>query len=287
MKPQTFQKANLVFSIQIVNRVAEPRIYQVRTSGDDVRSFFVGITPTQNSRHGVKFFIQTWCAQQRHKWPKDGETITMIWMSSGRRAATRIVLPRIQPMRLTRVAKPFDDPDYVFELKHDGFRALAYIENSTCRLVSRNLNHFKSFDLLKKSLDKLPVQNAILDGEVVCLDSNGVSQFNELPARQARLLCFRLLWSMVRICGVCPHRRKHRLHELIQKSDCPRIIYAQHMEGQGVGFFQEICQRDLEGIVCKRKRGIYKSNGTGWLKVKNPTYSQAEGRHDLFKRDRQ
>jgi phage host-nuclease inhibitor protein Gam len=42
-----------------------------------VRNFFVGITPTQNSRHGVKFLIQTWCAQQRDKWPKDGETITI------------------------------------------------------------------------------------------------------------------------------------------------------------------------------------------------------------------
>lgn len=76
------------------------------------------------------------------------------------------MLPKILPMRLTRIAKPFDDPDYIFELKHDGFRAIAYIENSTCRIVSRNLNHFKSFDLLKKSLEKLPVQNAILDGEV-------------------------------------------------------------------------------------------------------------------------
>jgi bifunctional non-homologous end joining protein LigD len=99
-------------------------------------------------------------------------------------------------MRLTRVAKPFDDPDYIFELKHDGFRAIAYIEDSTCRLVSRNLNHFKSFDLLKKSLDKLPVQNAILDGEVVCLDSNGVSQFNELMSRKGKpvFYAFDLLW---------------------------------------------------------------------------------------------
>jgi len=51
---------------------------------------------------------------------------------------------------------------------------------------------------------------------------------------------------------------------------------------QGISFFEEICARDLEGIVCKRKRSIYKSNGTGWIKVKNPKYSQAEGRHDLF-----
>jgi bifunctional non-homologous end joining protein LigD len=89
-------------------------------------------------------------------------------------------------MRLTRIAKAFDDPDYLFELKHDGFRAIAYIENGECKLVSRKLKHFKSFDRLKKSLDKLPVQNAILDGEVVCLDSNGVSQFNELMSRKGK-----------------------------------------------------------------------------------------------------
>jgi hypothetical protein len=55
-------------------------------------------------------------------------------------------------MRLTRIAKAFDDPDYIFELKHDGFRAIAYIEVGECKLVSRNLKHFKSFDHLKKSL---------------------------------------------------------------------------------------------------------------------------------------
>ncbi len=48
-------------------------------------------------------------------------------------------------MRLTRIAKAFDDPDYIFELKPDGFRAIAYIEAGECKLVSRNLNHFKSF----------------------------------------------------------------------------------------------------------------------------------------------
>jgi bifunctional non-homologous end joining protein LigD len=69
------------------------------------------------------------------------------------------VLPRIQPMRLTKIAKAFDDPDYLFELKHDGFRAIAYIEAGECKLVSRNLKHFKSFESLRKSLDKLPVQN--------------------------------------------------------------------------------------------------------------------------------
>ena len=200
------------------------------------------------------------------------------------------MLPRIQPMRLTRIAKPFDDPDYIVELKHDGFRAIAYIENSTCRLVSRNLNHFKSFDLLKKSLDKLPVQNAILDGEVVCLDSNGVSQFNELMSRKGKpvFYAFDLLWLDDKDLRSLPLiERKQRLYELIQRSRCHEIIYAQHIEHQGKGFFEEICARDLEGIVAKRKLATYKSNGLGWKKIKNPNYSQAEGRHNLFKRMRE
>ena len=187
-------------------------------------------------------------------------------------------------MRLTRVAKPFDDPDFIFELKHDGFRAIAYVENSKCELVSRNQNHF-SFKSLKESLGKLPVQNAILDGEVVCLDEHGASQFkrNGKPVFYAFDLVFLDGHDLRNLPLI---ERKQRLHQLIEKSLFTRIIYAQHIEGQGKAFFKEICARDLEGVVAKRKLSIYKSNGTGWLKIKNPKYSQAIGRHDLFKRGR-
>ncbi len=192
-------------------------------------------------------------------------------------------------MRL-RIAKPFDDPEYIFELKHDGFRALAYIDVGECKLVSRNLNHFKSFESLKKSLNKLPVQNTILDGEIVCLDSQGVSQFNELFSRRGRpvFYAFDLLWLDGQdLRGLPLIERKKRLHELIiKRSGCERLIYAQHIETQGIAFFEEICARDLEGIVAKRKHGIYKSNSIGWLKIKNPKYSQAEGRHELMTREK-
>jgi bifunctional non-homologous end joining protein LigD len=192
-------------------------------------------------------------------------------------------------MRLTRVSKPFDHPDYIFELKHDGFRALAYIDAGECKLISRNLNRFKLFESLKRSLDKFPVQNAILDGEIVCLDSHGVSQFNVLFSRRGKpvFYAFDLLWLDDQDLRSLPLiERKQRLHELIKRSRFERIIYAQHIETQGVTFFEEICQRDLEGIVAKRRRSIYKNNGTGWLKIKNPKYSQAEGRQDLFERRR-
>jgi len=68
----------------------------------------------------------------------------------------------------------------------------------------------------------------------------------------------------------------------VRRSDNDRILYAQHIEGAGKQFFQEICARDLEGIIAKRKHSTYRDDGTGWLKIKNRNYSQAEGRHELL-----
>ena len=74
------------------------------------------------------------------------------------------MLPRIAPINPTRIAAPFDHQDWVFELKHEGFRALAYIEDGSCKLISRKEIVYKSFAGLSAALAKLPVKNAILDG---------------------------------------------------------------------------------------------------------------------------
>ena len=76
--------------------------------------------------------------------------------------------------------------------------------------------------------------------------------------------------------------RKNCLRDLIVSSNCSRIIYTQHIEHDGKRFFKEVCALDLEGVVAKWKLGIYKDNGTGWLKIKNHACSQAEGRHELL-----
>jgi bifunctional non-homologous end joining protein LigD len=98
-------------------------------------------------------------------------------------------------MRLRLVREPFDHPDYIFELKHDGFRAIAYLQNGESKLVSRNQRNL-GFEALKRSLAKLPVENAIIDGEVICVDGKGVSQFSQLLSRKGEPLfyAFDLLW---------------------------------------------------------------------------------------------
>src|SRR5260221_13620560 len=96
----------------------------------------------------------------------------------------------MEPMKLWRIAVPFDNPDFGFELKPDGFRCLAYIADGQCELVSRRRTYFQSFYYLKTALAKLKAKTAILDGEIFCLDSEGKSRFNLLLRRRAELLFY-------------------------------------------------------------------------------------------------
>jgi bifunctional non-homologous end joining protein LigD len=135
------------------------------------------------------------------------------------------------------------------------------------------------FDSLKAILARLPVKNAILDGEIICIDGKGVSQFNQLLSRRAEPIFypFDLLWlNDEDLRGFPLNTRKQRLKNLLQSTGHSHIMYAQHVETQGRLFFDEICTRDLEGIVAKPKLSIYKDGGNSWLKIKNRNYSQAE-----------
>ena len=90
-----------------------------------------------------------------------------------------------QPMPLGRRAAPFDHPEWVFEVKHDGFRAIAYVKAGHCELVSRRGYVYKRFPALAEQIAEiLDVQSAVLDGEIVCLDGHGKSRFKTLLYRR-------------------------------------------------------------------------------------------------------
>jgi bifunctional non-homologous end joining protein LigD len=109
-----------------------------------------------------------------------------------------VKLPRIQPIAPKRIQAPFDHADFLYEVKMDGWRCLAYIENGQCRLISRKQNQFKSFSRLAASVAKLKVQNAIIDGEVVCLDKEGKSVFLDLMRRISWVKVLNPLYSQMR-----------------------------------------------------------------------------------------
>jgi bifunctional non-homologous end joining protein LigD len=197
-----------------------------------------------------------------------------------------VLLPVLQPAELVRLSNPFDHADFVFELKHDGFRGLAYITtHDGCRLQSRRGNTYKSksFLPLSKALATLNCA-AILDGEIVTLDDDGRPMFYDLLRRRGDpvFYCFDVLWhdgKDLRQLGLL--ERKRRLEKLVTAH--PRILYAQHVEARGCEFFEIVKQRDLEGIVAKRKDAPY---GVEWFKIRNAGYSQYEGRRELFERKR-
>lgn len=96
-------------------------------------------------------------------------------------------------MPLGRARAPFSHSDWIYEIKWDGFRALAYVEDGVCQLISRSGNVFKSFPALTAALpDELGAGAAVVDGEIVCLSSDGKSQFEDLLFRrgEARFQAF-------------------------------------------------------------------------------------------------
>jgi bifunctional non-homologous end joining protein LigD len=126
--------------------------------------------------------------------------------------------------QLTFVRQPFDDSNFLFELKHDGFRALAYISDGQCELISRRRNSYKNFGELRGHLAKLKVKSAVIDGELVCLDSEGRSIFNELLHRKGRptFYAFDLLYLNGRDLRQLPLlERKEKLRALIEKERPP------------------------------------------------------------------
>jgi bifunctional non-homologous end joining protein LigD len=181
----------------------------------------------------------------------------------------------------------FDHPDCLFELKHDGFRALAIVDGHHCHLVSRRRHVYKQFpQLAEEFAHSVRAHDAVLDGEIVCLAPDGRSKFHSLLFR--RDWPYFVAFDVLSINGGDLQtrplvERKRRLRAIMPRVES-RLVYLDHVAGRGSALFAAVCARDLEGIVAKWKRGQYQTDGftTSWLKVRNPQYSQVLGRPELF-----
>ena len=198
---------------------------------------------------------------------------------------------QFQPMPLLKRAAPFDDPDWIYELKMDGFRALAVIENGRAQLLSRNGNPFASFSALAESIsDSLPNVRAIIDGEICSLDRRGRPQFRNLLFRRGNPPCFFAFDLLTYGKDLRTERlldRKQELRRLLARA-CAPLKYTEYIEGCGTALFQRVCELDLEGIVAKQKSAPYvtEREHSTWFKILNREYSQKDGREELFERER-
>ncbi len=168
----------------------------------------------------------------------------------------------LHPMRLSRRSAPFNSDDFIFELKIDGFRSLAFVENGQCDLLSRNENTFHNFKHFTQWIgENLRVANAVLDGEIACVDQYGRSVFNDLLFRRRECVFFAfdlLFLDGDDLRNVPLVERKARLKKLLRRKRS-RVLYVDHVEFRGQKFFQKVCELDLEGIVAKRKDSYYRA----------------------------
>jgi len=198
-------------------------------------------------------------------------------------------LPQIEPVTLTARAEAFDDPAWLFEPKYDGFRGLVYNSPAGCEIRSRRDFRFERFgDLCQRISGILGSREAILDGEVVALNRQGKPVFRDLlrGAGYVAFAAFDLLWLDGADLRPLPlAERKRALGDLLPKDTGP-LYKVLTLEEDGRALFSAARKMDLEGIVAKRKSDPYEPAAT-WYKIKNPVYSQVEGRVDLFRpRDR-
>ena len=192
------------------------------------------------------------------------------------------VLPRIEPAKLAIARDVFTHPNWVYELKYDGFRALTYVSPKRAWMVSKKGFTYKRFDdLCQHVASALRAREAILDGEIVCVDGQGRPRFYDLMFRRGepRLAVFDVLWLDGEDLRQLPLLlRKKMLRKLIPAKDS-YLLYVDHTE-DGHGLYGLVCQQDLEGVIMKPKESTYASNR--WLKIRNPDYSQMSKRHELL-----
>jgi DNA ligase D-like protein (predicted ligase) len=190
----------------------------------------------------------------------------------------------IAPM-LAEVGEPFDSDEFLFEIKWDGIRALAFVEDGCYRLVNRRQIDMTDRYPELSILAGLPA-GTVLDGELVVL-RDGQPDFGLVQSRhhsrtplrtQARsqaapatYVVFDLLYEAYEPLLELPlSERRRRLEGLVCAAGSPRLVLSEGVVGPGTAFFRKVAERGLEGVVAKRLRSTYQpGKRTGaWIKIK-------------------
>ncbi|WP_345950187.1 DNA ligase D [Mucilaginibacter sp. PAMB04274] len=204
----------------------------------------------------------------------------------------------LKPMLATLVDKPFDDADWQYEVKWDGFRTLAFIQQGEVELLSRNNKSFSDKFYPIHHLMQAWKMNVVLDGEILVLNEKGISKFGELQNWRSEAdgalvyYVFDLLWYEGKNLMELPlFQRQAILKDILPKGD-DRVRIGQVFTAKGTSFYQDAEKLQLEGIMAKRRSSTYTPDlrSQDWLKIKVHQrqevviagYTKNEGTSKLF-----
>ena len=204
-------------------------------------------------------------------------------MKYGRIEGSRKLGSFIEPMKAQLTGQPaFDSPDWVFEIKWDGYRAIAEVNKQGNRLYSRNgLTFDKAYPKVFEALKSIKSE-IVIDGEIVVFDESGRPSFQKIqnyrntdkyPIQYYIFDCLKHKGKSITHLPLV--ERKKILQGLIPKSDI--LKYCDHVDEDGKAFYKEASKLGLEGIIAKKKRSIYQvgKRSSDWLKLKNVKTQEA------------
>jgi bifunctional non-homologous end joining protein LigD len=185
----------------------------------------------------------------------------------------------IPPMLCTLTREPIDDPEYLYEIKWDGYRIISYIQKGKVRMDSRSaIDYTKRYPPIIEALKGLG-HDAVVDGEVVVFNDEGTPDFDALQLYNGHTsgisyCVFDLLWlDGYNIMALPLETRKRLLQALIKDHD---IFRFSDSFDDGRGLYEEMLKRNLEGVVAKKRDSMYQPDerGNNWLKT--PTRKRQE-----------
>lgn len=188
----------------------------------------------------------------------------------------KTIFPKqVKPMLATLIDEPFNDPDWFFEIKWDGYRTISLINKNKVQLLSRNNKSFnEKFYPIYEEL-KLWNMNIVLDGEIIVENKKGVSDFGNLQnwkKPQDGLLLyyvFDLLWcNGYNLMNVPLKKRRDILKSILPQST--HILFSESIAENGQSLFKTAARLGLEGIIAKRNDSFYEEGirSKEWLKIK-------------------
>lgn len=173
---------------------------------------------------------------------------------------------------------PEDEENWLYELKYDGYRIIAYVEGNRVRLITRNGNDYAHrFQSVASSLSSFSAGRAmVLDGEIAVTDEAGKTDFQALQnymknprGKALTYIIFDLLALDGRDLRSQPLTKRKEMLEALLKGAPPNLYYSRYVRGQGKECFAVACETGMEGIVGKKADSIYSGNRNGdWIKLK-------------------
>jgi bifunctional non-homologous end joining protein LigD len=182
----------------------------------------------------------------------------------------------IEPCIPTRASKPPVGPQWIHEIKHDGYRLIARKREGRARLFTRNgFDWTDRYPRISEAVAGLRTASATIDGEAVWCDGDGLAIFDKLQSRAYDAEVILYAFDLLELDGQdwrprTLEDRKERLLRLLTKAPAG-VHYTEHLEGDGAVIFAHACRLGAEGIVSKHRDHPYRSGPSkAWLKTKNP-----------------